>query len=87
VDFKVISGEGLTPIKERKDEVKGIVKLAQARSRLKDFLLNNAALEPLDEAINDNPLALISSNPCYAVIKGSFGTGKTHHKRIYRAKP
>jgi len=44
VDFKVISGEGLTPIKERKDEVKGIVKLAQARSRLKDFLLNNAAL-------------------------------------------
>ena len=78
VDFKVISGEGLTPIKERKDEVKGIVKLAQARSRLKDFLLNNAALEPLDEAINDNPLALISSNPCYAVIKGSFGTGKKH---------
>ena len=78
VDFKVISGEGLTPIKERKDEIKGIVMLAQTRSPLKDFLLNNAALEPLNEAVNDNPLALISSNPCYAVIKGSFGTGKKH---------
>ena len=78
VDFKVISGEALTPLKDRKDEVKGVVKLAQTRSPLKDFLLNNAVIDPLDEVAIDNPLTFISSNPCYAVIKGSFGTGKKH---------
>ncbi|MFU2158418.1 AAA domain-containing protein [Caldisericum sp. AR60] len=77
VDYKTVSPEFITPLKTVKQEVRGIINITKATDTLKDFLINGKFLPHIDKLF-DNPVDLIADQPVFAVIKGSFGTGKKH---------
>lgn len=75
VDYKTISPEFITPIKTLNRDVKGIVNFVKTNETLKDFLVHSKYLPHL-EKLFDNAIDLIEGEPVFAVVKGSFGTGK-----------
>ncbi len=76
-DYNTASADSVVPLKTMERSIKGIVKLKEKQSLLKDFLIHSAPLPPLP-SLDYTPKELISANPIFAIIKGDFGTGKKH---------
>jgi len=75
-DFTLATPELVVPLKTVERSVKGIVKLSESKTPLKEFLLNKVKLPEIDE--NKSPIELLNSSPVVAIIKGDFGTGKKY---------